>query len=100
MEPKIFNHPRPKNSLLPPPSKKRKTEHKIEEISFDFSAREDFLTGFHKRKVQRHKQAQLENEKKAKEEKIQMRKQVSLVPVVERACHGLIWVIVERRADC
>jgi len=76
MEPVIFNHPRPKKSVLPPLSKKRKTEHKIEEIAFDFSAREDYLTGFHKRKVQRHKQAQLENEKKAKEEKISMRKQV------------------------
>lgn len=76
LEPGIFRHPRPKKSLLPPPSKKRKTEHKIEEISFDLSAREDYLTGFHKRKVQRAKQAQAEAAKRAREEKIQMRKQV------------------------
>jgi len=74
---RIFNHPRPKKSLLPP-SKKRKTEHKIPEINFDFSAREEYLTGFHKRKVQRHKQAVLENEKKAKEERVVMRRQVCL----------------------
>lgn len=77
-EPKIFNHPRPKKSLLPPPPKKRKTDHKIEEISFDFSAREDYLTGFHKRKVQRATRAKAEAEKKAKEEKIVLRKQVGL----------------------
>ena len=34
------------------------------------------MTGFHKRKVQRAKQAQLEAAKKAKEEKIAIRKQV------------------------
>lgn len=76
MDLKIFNHPRPKKSLLPPPSKKRKTEHKIEEINFDFDARADYLTGFHKRKVHRAKQAQLEAEKKAKDERIIIRKQV------------------------
>lgn len=76
-EMKIFNHPRPKKSTLPPPPKKRKTDHKIEEISFDFEKREDYLTGFHKRKVARMKQAQAEGERKAKEEKIEMRKQVS-----------------------
>ncbi|RDL41362.1 Uncharacterized protein BP5553_01341 [Venustampulla echinocandica] len=76
MEPKIFNLPRPKKSVLPPQSKKRKIEHKIEEISFDTDARADYLTGFHKRKLQRAKQAQVEAEKKAREEKIQMRKQL------------------------
>jgi len=76
MDLKIFNHPRPKKSLLPPPSKKRKTDHKIEEISFDFDARADYLTGFHKRKVQRTKLAQAEAEKKAKEERVALRKQV------------------------
>ena len=75
-EPRIFNHPRPKKSLLPPPSKKRKTDHKIEEISFDFDARADYLTGFHKRKVQRATRAKAEAEKKAREERIGLRKQV------------------------
>jgi hypothetical protein len=76
LEPGIFRHPRPKKSLLPPPSKKRKAEHKIEEISFDNDARADYLTGFHKRKVARAKQAQLEAAKKAREERVLMRKQV------------------------
>jgi len=78
MDPTMFVRPRPKKSLLPPPSKKRKVEHKIEEINFDFSAREDYLTGFHKRKVQRAKAAQEEAAKKAREERIVMRKQVRL----------------------
>lgn len=73
---KIFNHPRPTKSLLPPQSKKRKIDHKIEEINFNFDARADYLTGFHKRKVQRAKQAQAEAAKKAKEERIVIRKQV------------------------
>lgn len=73
---KMFvTHPRPKKPLLPPPSKKRKTQSAVEEVNFDFDARADYLTGFHKRKVQRAKQAQLENDKKAKEERIVMRKQ-------------------------
>lgn len=75
----MFAKPRPKKSPLPPPSKKRKV-HAIEEISFDNSAREEYLTGFHKRKVQRQKHAQEEAAKRAREEKIEMRKQVCLVP--------------------
>lgn len=73
---KVFNHPRPKKSVLPPLPKKRKTEHKIEEINFDFDKREDYLTGFHKRKVARVKQAQAEAEKKAREERTELRKTV------------------------
>jgi ribosomal RNA-processing protein 17 len=72
----MFVHPRPKKSLLPPPNKRRRTTSAIEEINFDFDARADYLTGFHKRKVQRAKQAQEENAKKAKEERVVMRKQV------------------------
>ncbi|KAH6663669.1 putative ribosomal RNA-processing protein 17 [Halenospora varia] len=78
-EPAIFLPPRPKKSVLPPLSraaKKRKIEHKIEEISFDNAARADYLTGFHKRKVARAKAAQLQAEKMAKEEKIKIRKQL------------------------
>lgn len=59
-----------------PPSKKRKVTSNIEEITFDFSAREDYLTGFHKRKLQRIKHAQEEAAKKEKELKIEARKQV------------------------
>ena len=73
---KIFNHPRPKKSDLPPLPKKRKTEHKIEEINFDFEKRADYLTGFHKRKVARVRQAQAEAGKKAREERAERRKTV------------------------
>ncbi|KAI5810177.1 nucleolar protein 12-domain-containing protein [Peziza echinospora] len=47
-----------------------------ESIEFDKSARADYLTGFHKRKVQRTKQAQAEAAKKAREEKISDRKRL------------------------
>ncbi|TVY49921.1 Ribosomal RNA-processing protein 17 [Lachnellula cervina] len=81
VEPKIFLPPRPKRTLLSsgPPSKKRKTVHKIEEISFDNDARADYLTGFHKRKVARATRAREEAEKKEKEERVRIRAQVSLV---------------------
>ncbi|EHK99814.1 hypothetical protein GLAREA_05898 [Glarea lozoyensis ATCC 20868] len=75
----IFRHPRPKVSVLASAnrvSKRRKTDHKIEEISFDNDSRADYLTGFHKRKVARAKQAKVEAEKKEKEERIQIRKQL------------------------
>jgi len=68
--------PRPKKSTLPPLPKKRKRNAALEEISFDFDKREDYLTGFHKRKVERIKRAQAENDKKLKEERIQQRKEV------------------------
>ncbi|KAJ8059314.1 hypothetical protein OCU04_012275 [Sclerotinia nivalis] len=76
MDSSFIVKPRPKRSVLPPQKKKRKFDHKIEEINFDLSAREDYLTGFHKRKVQRVKRAQEEAEKKAREERIVMRKQL------------------------
>lgn len=72
----MFAQPRPKKSILPPPVKKRKTEHAIEEISFDTDARQEYLTGFRKRKLQRVKRAQEEAEKRAKEERREIRKQV------------------------
>ncbi|QSZ29824.1 hypothetical protein DSL72_004342 [Monilinia vaccinii-corymbosi] len=76
MESSFIVKPRPKRSVLPPQKKRRKFDHKIEEINFDLSAREDYLTGFHKRKVQRSKRAQEEAEKKARAERILMRKQL------------------------
>jgi ribosomal RNA-processing protein 17 len=76
LQPGIFNNPRPKRNLLPNPNKKRKTEHNVEEISFDDNARADYLTGFHKRKVERAKRAKAEAEKKMREERVGMRKQV------------------------
>ncbi|KAF6227419.1 hypothetical protein HO133_008863 [Letharia lupina] len=59
---------------VPPPRKKRKSASAIEEISFDFSAREDYLTGFHKRKLLRIKHAKEEAAKKDREDKLAARK--------------------------
>lgn len=70
----MFAKPRPKKSVLPPPSKKRK--YGVEEVSFDFDARQEYLTGFHKRKQQRIKLAQEEAAKRAREERLRTRKQV------------------------
>jgi len=63
---------------MPPPSKKRKTAVTApESITFDPAAREEYLTGFHKRKVARIKLAQEENAKREKEEKVRFRREVS-----------------------
>lgn len=61
----------------PPPNKKRKikTVHE-EKIDFNPAAREEWLTGFHKRKLERRKHAENENAKKEKEEKLRFRKEV------------------------
>merc|ERR1711964_686700 len=72
----IFRNPRIKKNLLPPPNKRHKVGHKIDEISFDFSSREEYLTGFHKRKVARIKNAKAEAEKKSKEERRIFRKKL------------------------
>ena len=62
-------------STLPPPNKKRKqTYPSIEEITFDFSSREDYLTGFHKRKQARIKHAKEIAGQKEREEKNEMRR--------------------------
>ncbi|KAL8687927.1 MAG: hypothetical protein Q9218_006030 [Villophora microphyllina] len=57
-----------------PVKKRRKGEPVIEEITFDFDAREDYLTGFHKRKLQRIKHAKEEASKREREERIASRK--------------------------
>ncbi|KAL9125520.1 MAG: hypothetical protein Q9217_005292 [Psora testacea] len=60
--------------LLPPVRKKRKIAPAIEEITFDATAREDYLCGFHKRKLQRIKHAKEEAMKREREERITARK--------------------------
>ncbi|KAI1462193.1 nucleolar protein 12-domain-containing protein [Annulohypoxylon moriforme] len=72
----MFARPRPKKGLLPPPPKKRKVQHSLEEIKFDNDARSDYLTGFHKRKLQRIKNAREQAAQRARQEKIEFRKQV------------------------
>ena len=70
---------RKRSTPLLPPKKKRKSAPTIEEISFDTSAREDYLSGFHKRKLQRIKHAKEQAAKKEREEKIAARKIVCLL---------------------
>ncbi|KAK6952277.1 hypothetical protein Daesc_006812 [Daldinia eschscholtzii] len=72
----MFARPRQKKGLLVPPPKKRKAQHSIEEIKFDNDARADYLTGFHKRKLQRIKNAQEQAAQRARQEKIEFRKQI------------------------
>lgn len=65
---------------MAPPSKKRKISVTApEKIEFDPSAREEYLTGFHKRKVARQKFAQEEAAKREKEEKLRFRREVRLL---------------------
>lgn len=77
---KMFAKPREKKGLLIAPSKKRKTVHTVEEINFDNDARSEYLTGFRKRKQARIKHAQGIAAEKARQEKIQLRKQVGYGP--------------------
>lgn len=58
--------------------KKRKlaAEPRVEEINFDSESRQEWLTGFHKRKVQRAKHAADNAAKQYKEDKKAMRKKV------------------------
>ncbi|KAI0379948.1 nucleolar protein 12-domain-containing protein [Hypomontagnella monticulosa] len=72
----MFARPRPKKGLLLPPPKRRKVQHSIEEIKFDNDSRADYLTGFHKRKLQRIKNAQEQAAQRARQEKIEFRKQI------------------------
>ena len=88
--------------LAPPPKKQRKSASPIEEITFNFGAREDYLSGFHKRKLQRIKRAREEAEKKDREEKVTARKLVSRSLVKKRlAPANLAWSQLRegRKAD-
>lgn len=62
---------------MKPSAKRRKLNTSaVEEVTFDPAARFDYLTGFHKRKVQRTKQAQEAAAQKARQERIEERKRV------------------------
>jgi ribosomal RNA-processing protein 17 len=73
----MFAKPRIKKGALFAPPKKRKRTSAIEEIVFDNSARHEYLTGFHKRKLQRQKVAQEEAAERERQERIEFRKEVS-----------------------
>jgi Nucleolar protein 12 (25kDa) len=69
---------------MPPPSKRRKLDSTaVEEVLFDPAARQDYLTGFHKRKLQRAKHAQEVAEKKARAARIEERRKVCLLPEID-----------------
>ncbi|KAK5082691.1 hypothetical protein LTR05_006571 [Lithohypha guttulata] len=60
-----------------PPTKRRKLNvSAVEEVVFDQTSRFDYLTGFHKRKVQRTKAAQEAAAQRARQERIDDRKKL------------------------
>ena len=68
---------------MPPADRKRKI-HKtnakaVEAISFDFDARQEYLSGFHKRKVQRAEHGRELAQRKEKEAVVQARKEVRIL---------------------
>ena len=62
---------------MAPIAKRRKVEQ-VEEITFDSTARQEYLTGFHKRKLQRIENARETAAKQVKEERVRERRQVRL----------------------
>lgn len=72
---------------MAPPSKRRKTTA-LEEISFDPEARQDYLSGFRKRKQQRIRHAKDFAAKRDRELKVEGRKQVSQGFAVVILTHG------------
>ena len=58
------------------PATKRRKLDQAEEITFDPAARQEYLTGFSKRKQQRIQNARDVAAKKEKEEKVKERQQV------------------------
>ena len=60
---------------MAPVAKRRKLE-KVDEIKFDPEARQEYLTGFHKRKLQRIENAKEAAVKRDKEERLRERRQV------------------------
>jgi ribosomal RNA-processing protein 17 len=61
---------------MPPSSKRRKLNPALEAIVFDASAREEYLTGFRKRKQARIRHAQEQAAKKAKEDRDRERREL------------------------
>ncbi|KAF3992859.1 hypothetical protein FT663_00769 [Candidozyma haemuli var. vulneris] len=55
---------------------KQAKKYGVEEVVFDKQAREEFLTGFHKRKVERQKKAQAYHKEQERKARIEERKQL------------------------
>lgn len=68
-----------RSSNAPPPRKKRKRQPAVEEITYDAAAREEYLSGFQKRKRARIKEAKEKAEKRERDERVQARKAVGQV---------------------
>ena len=62
--------------MQPPVQRRRVEAPALEEISFDNAARQEYLTGFHKRKLQRAKDAHEAAQRKARLERVGERKKV------------------------
>ena len=60
---------------MAPFSKRRKLDQ-VDEITFNPEARQEYLTGFHKRKLQRIENAKEAAVKREKEERLRERRQV------------------------
>ena len=58
------------------PAAKRRKLAQVDEITFNPEARQEYLTGFHKRRVQRIENAREAALKREKEERVKERRQV------------------------
>jgi len=94
----MFAKPRTRHTIAPP-SKKRKLVSAVEEVTFDATAREDYLNGFHKRKLQRIKHANEEAAKRDRNEKLAARKLVCRI--VRTRYHSALTIrhLVTRRPE-
>lgn len=70
--------------MQPLAKKRRLASAAFDEIKFDPAARQEYLTGFHKRKLQRAKQAHEAAEKKARLERLEERRKVRRPPPARR----------------
>ncbi|ODV96789.1 hypothetical protein PACTADRAFT_48603 [Pachysolen tannophilus NRRL Y-2460] len=57
-------------------AQKQQKKHRVDEVVFDKESREEYLTGFHKRKIQRQKKAQEFNKERERLAKIEERKKI------------------------
>lgn len=62
--------------MAPAMKKRRMDPQQVQEITFDPNARQEFLTGFHKRKQARIQNAREAAVRREKEDKVRERKQV------------------------
>ena len=57
-------------------AQKQAKKHRVDEVVFDKDARVEYLTGFHKRKIERQKKAQVYNKEQERLAKIEERKKL------------------------